>query len=801
MSEPKTLPVLPIDSLRDQVLESLGEVSNLILKASPGSGKTTRLPLYLLAHTKKSIYILEPRRLAAKLAAHQVARDLGEKVGETVGYIFRYENMTSEKTRLFFLTEGTFLRILSRHQTLDDVELVILDEFHERHLSTDASLAFLTKLQKENRPDLKLLVMSATIDTTPLEHYLRHFGSTRLLELEAARFPLTISFLPNTTSVIQAPLARKVLRALEDILEKKLSGDILVFLPGMREIRECETLLASTCERAEIDLFILHGDLDSKEQDTVLMPSKNRKMILSTNIAESSVTIPGIRLVIDSGLQRESSYNFYSGLPELKVTKISRAQAVQRAGRANREAPGFCLRLYAELDFEQRAYFHKAEIEKSDLSELFLLCLSLFSFPLDQLHWLQSPPLLALTNAKSLLEALGAVTPEGLMSETGRQLLQYPLHPRLARIVVEAQSAPAETWTLVLKTLADLLEEKNHERFFRLIKKNVSAHSLKDTSTASAKSLEQIFLAGFADRVARSRGEKYHDLVLMNGETLKVAPALAAQFDFRHPLWIIMDLDNRGEITKCLPIEEEWLYELEPFPLTETISYSWDEKKEAVVQLIQTTLGKIVLSEERLSPRQSNPEIRTLLMTKAFDFIKGLHQSQEYERLLTLNRLMGGAALDKFEAEVLEHFFSDQTHFGEEEKQDLTLAYFSELKERIDPENLFQLEQDFPLTLQLTDKRKIPIHYDRSKDPWIESYIQDFYGLTKTPLIAKGKVPLTLQLLGPHKRALQVTQDLASFWNKTYPGMLKELSREYPKHYWPENPAQAKPFLLKRQVV
>lgn len=791
----KPLYPLPIDALKKQVLDQFDKVSNIVLKASPGSGKTTRLPLFLLPVVQKKIYILEPRRLAAKLAAIQVARELGEKIGESVGYVFRYESVYSEKTRIFFLTEGTFLKIFSQNKNLLDVDLVILDEFHERHLSTDASLSFLTKLQKETRPDLKLMVMSATIDTAPLEDYLKSFGTTAMLELSAARFPLEQNFLPNTTSIIQASLAKKVLNCFLEIIEKNIEGDILVFLPGMKEIKECFNLLSPQCEHYDINCLILHGDLDSKEQDLVLVPHKKRKCILSTNIAESSVTIPGIRIVVDSGLQRESSYNFFSGLPELKITKISKAQAIQRAGRANREGAGACFRLYAELDFEQRPYFHRPEIEKSDLSELYLLCLSLFHFPLEDLKWLQAPPANALSSAHDLLYALNAISPSQDITTIGSKLLQYPLHPRLARILVEAQASTQPTYRAVLNALADFLDEKNRERFYKLLFYNQFKADAKELS------LEEIFLKGFPDRVAKSRGDKYFDVIMANGETLKISSTIAHDFDSRHDLWIVMDLDNKGEVIHCMPIEEAWLYDLEPFPLKDETKYIWDEKKHAVVETSQTLIGKIVLSEEKRLPKKSNEAIKAILRNEARSCIKEFQHSQELERLLTVNRLLSNNEVNHLENIVLNEFFQDHLSFGEDEKKELSFYFFDALKKYIDPENVYSLETDFPLFVQLTDKRKIPIHYDRSKDPWIESYIQDFYGLTKTPVLAKGKLLLTLQLLGPHKRAIQVTQDLASFWSKTYPGMLKELSREYPRHYWPDNPASAKPILLKRQVV
>ncbi len=785
---------LPIDAIKEQIQSGYNSFSNIILKASPGSGKTTRVPLYLLGLTNKKIYFLEPRRLAAKLAAIQVARELGEKVGEQVGYLFRFEKALSDKTRILFLTEGTFLKILSQNKNLDDVGVIILDEFHERHLSTDAALSFVTKLQKENRSDLKILVMSATIDTSSLESYLAQFSNTKTLELNATRYPIDIHYLPNVTSVIQSPLSKKVRNVVEDIFHGEILGDVLVFLPGMREIRECQSILASLCEHFKIECHILHGDLDSSEQDLVLAPNNKRKIILSTNIAESSVTIPGIRIVIDSGLERSSSYNFYSGLPELKIAKISKASATQRAGRANREGKGWCYRLYAELDYEQRAHFSKPEIEKSDLSELYLMALDLFSYPLDKLSWLLPPPINALKNAHELLLSLNAIDSNINITEIGKNILNYPLHPRLGRILVEAQKYSPELYKETLSFLVEFLGEKNKDRFFRQMPYKANYRTLKD------KTLEEILLTGFADRVARTRGEKYFDVITKNGDTIKIASEISQQFDPHHPLWIVMDLNNKGEAIRCIPIEEAWLYDLEPFPITEELVYVWDEKKEMVYQTSRTMIGKILLSEERNVPKNTNPEIIKILSDKAQAFIKSLQESMEYERLLTMNRILSNLEIDHLEMEVLGHFFTDHIHFNEDDKKELAHYFFSALKDLIDPVNVYNLDVDFPLTIALTDKRKIPINYDRSKDPWIESYIQDFYGLSKTPILAKGKIPLTLQLLGPHKRAIQVTQDLASFWSKTYPQMIKELSREYPRHYWPENPMSAKPILLKRQV-
>lgn len=789
---------LPIDKIKDEILETFSKYSNLILKASPGSGKTTRVPLFLLDKIgpNKKIYILEPRRIAAKLAAFQVAKELGEKVGLRVGYIFRFERSVSDKTQILFLTEGTFLKILSKNKNLNDVSLIILDEFHERHLSTDAALSFILKLQKENRTDLKIMIMSATIESRELELFLNP-QKTKVLELELSRFNLTTHYLPNVTSVVQADLVKKVRNSLEEIIDKKLLGDILVFLPGMKEIRETKLLLSNLCSANEIDCYVLHGDLDPKDQELVLSLTNKRKIILSTNIAESSVTISGIRIVIDSGLQKESSFNFFSGLPEIKTTKISKASAIQRSGRANREAEGICFRLYAELDFHQRPDFIRPEIEKSDLSELALMSSDFFDIPLALLEWLQPPHLNAIKNADELLFSINAVDDQKKITPIGKKILSYPLHPRLARVLVEAETTNKDKFQEVLNYLMILLNEKNKERFL----KQFNNITFLNNSSLANKSLEEIFLTGFPDRICRSRGIKFYDVITANGENLKIDKLISSEFDPAHNLWMILDLNHKGEVTKIVPIEEEWLYNLIPFPISEETTYQWDDKKNIVLKVQETRIGKIILDNTNCIPSESNTEIKKLLILKGKEFIETLKNSQNFERLLTMNRILNSIDLDSFAEITINDFFVDQIHFDEVDKKRLADYFFLMLKNAIDQEGVYNLDFDFPLSMQLSDKRSVAIIYDRSIDPWIETYIQDFYGLTNTPQIAKGKIPLTLKLLGPHKRALQVTQDLPSFWNKTYPLMLKELTREYPRHYWPLNPSTAKPFLLKRHLL
>ncbi len=786
---------LPIQEIKNAIQSSFVTFSNIIIKASPGSGKTTHVPLYLLDRTPKKIYILEPRRLSAKIAALRVASLLNETIGKTVGYIFRYEKVISDQTRIFFLTEGTFLKILAQNRTLDDVGLIILDEFHERHLSTDAALSFIVKLQAEERPDLKIMIMSATIETTDLQLFLETSSTTTTLELVSHRFPLTIQYLPNTTSVIQAPLPKKVFNAVCSILESEFVGDILVFLPGMSEIRKCEDILQSIGHEFEIRCLILHGDLDSDAQMLVMEESSHRKIILSTNIAESSVTIPGISFVIDSGLQRESSYNFYSGLPELSITKISQASAEQRSGRANRLGPGKVFRLYAQLDFDQRPYKLKPEILRSDLSELYLMSLNMFDIGLDQLPWFETPPAQALINSRNLLWSIHSVDDQFKLTELGQKILNYSLHPRLGRILVEVEGQSPQNQKEVLTFLAQYLGERDIFRFI-----NYHSKRMNKNSTAPNIPLEKIILTGFPDRIAKSRGEHYFDVILNSGETLKISSTIADKFNPSHQLWIILDLNNKGEVNHCLGIEEDWLYDLIPFPINEEIRYHFDEKKESLIKAERLMIGNILLSESKVLPQSSTPETIKILSELANRYIQTLYHSQEYERLLTLNNILNKVEPILSEKIALTDFFQNKVDFKNEDKITLKNIFLFNLKNIIDPGGIYQLEIDFPLSIQLTDKRNIPIVYDRSQDPFIESYIQDFYGLKNSPQLAKGKIALTLKLLGPHKMAIQVTKDLTSFWKNTYPQMVKELMREYPRHHWPQNPESASPILLKRQL-
>ena len=402
---------LPIEALIPRILETPG---NLVIEAPPGAGKTTRVPPALLAKTRGEVWVLEPRRLAVRLAARRVASELGERVGETVGYQVRFEDVGSPRTRLRFVTEGVLTRRLLSDPTLAGVETVILDEFHERHLETDLALALLRRIKGK-----QLIVMSATLDAAPVARFL---GNCPVLRSEGKLFELSIEYTPHSP----APLEEQVAAALGRLVQPGLSGDVLVFLPGAAEIRRAARALESLATRAGLLVLPLHGDLSPAEQDRAVTPSDRRKVILSTNVAESSVTIEGVTAVIDSGLARIAGDSPWTGLPSVEIRRISQASATQRAGRAGRTAPGRVIRLYSAEDFHRRPSADVPEILRRELSQVVL---QLRAMKVADLAWLDPPPEAAFVAANELLDRL-EVTPG---------MAELPLPPRLAKLVIEAQ--------------------------------------------------------------------------------------------------------------------------------------------------------------------------------------------------------------------------------------------------------------------------------------------------------------------------------------------------------------------------
>ena len=738
---------LPIDALLPRIVDTPG---NLVIEAPPGAGKTTRVPPALLAREQGEILVLEPRRLAARLAARRVASELGERVGETVGYQVRFEDVSGPRTRLRFLTEGVLTRRLLSDPTLTGVGTVILDEFHERHLDTDLALALLRRL-----PNKRLIVMSATLDTGPVAEYL---GVCPVLRSEGKLYDLAIEYTPHSP----APLEQQVAAALERLLQGGLTGDILVFLPGAAEIRRAARVIEPLASRLGLLVLPLHGDLSPADQDRAVSPADRSKVILSTNVAESSVTIEGVTAVIDSGLARVAADSPWTGLPSVEVRRISQASATQRAGRAGRTAPGRVIRLYSAEDFHRRPAADVPEILRRELSHLVL---QLRAMGIAELQWLDKPPESAFTAANALLDRLG-VTPE---------MAELPLPPRLAKLVLEAKRrgvpekgcavaavlSAGERGSSDLLTLTESDWQPQTHRIFTQLRKRISG---PDARNSGDTAILQSILAAFPDRVARHRRD---------GELLLSGGGSARFPNCRWEFLVAIDIEERREhgvplVRLAAPIEPEWLLER----ASERISLEWNRTAERVEQVTALVYDQLVIEESR-APATPGDDASRLLAQKALEAGVGRFADSEAVEQLRSRAAFGGITIDVDAALVAR--CQGRTAFAQLEAADILAA--------IRPS---RISQAAPERMKLPGGREVQVHYEPGKPPWIESRLQDFFGMRESPRI--GGAPVVVHLLAPNHRPVQVTSDLAGFWERLYPQVRKELSRRYPKHRWPEKP-------------
>jgi ATP-dependent helicase HrpB len=756
---------LPIDAYLDGILKVVQESSTILIKASPGSGKTTRLPWFIAKETQKKVLVLEPRRLAAKLAAERIAFEENFNIGNQVGYHFRFEKKTTQDTQVIFCTEGTFLKMALSNPKLAETDIVILDEFHERHLETDMALAFLLELQTR-RSDLKIILMSATLDLAVTQH----LKNPEMITIEAPIFPVDIHYLPNQPSVLNQSLEIKIRDCLIKIPR---DHDVLIFLPGMREILKIQSYLSTDYG----DVFILHSEVSKEEQQKAIGANSKRKIILSTNIAESSVTIPGVKAVIDSGIQRSSHYSPWNGLKTIDDRPVTKSSAIQRTGRAGRTAPGACYRLYSRQDYESREENTIAEITKADLTDTYYLAKQFES----QFKWLTPPPTERWEKAKNLCLLMGLLDEKERPTTLASKLAHYPLDLRLSRILIAGENLIWEEKKKLVRYICQVIENDTSgilERrlsFFVEIPGNLTF------------SWEKCLIAGFIDQVAKYR-PKQNDLIHFSGKGLKLHPSIGS---LTEGYYLVLDITQRQEAIKIVAIEEDWLFEHEPFPFTSEdqviVEPSFSIKS-------MTKLGSIVIDEKYIPmswPSLTDGQRKKTLLLGENVFLKSWEkwkETESYHRFHFWHKLNSEATPpDPTLHLYLEH--NNELNWSGLE------AYFKEYC----LEN--ELNRHLPWTINLVGKRELKIHYPFNQDPYIEAPIQDFYGLTETPRVTAKKIPVTLKLIGPHKRPLQVTKDIAGFWTKTYQEMLKEFRREYPRHHWPDDPRKAKPILLKRQLT
>jgi len=849
---------LPIDARLPEIVAAV-RAGNVVLVAEPGAGKTTRVPRALLDAgfaQRGEIVVLEPRRLPTRMAARRVAEELGEAPGERVGWQVRFEEVASARTKLRFVTEGILARRLVSDPILRDVSVVVLDELHERHLHADVALALLRRLQRAGkRPDLRLVAMSATLDAERVAGFLEG----QLLRVEGRVFPVALE---HAERADERPLEQQVAAAVRRLVlraqsEPALLGDVLVFLPGAAEIRRAGDALAEFAQAQGVELVPLHGDLPPDAQDRAVRPGPRRKVILSTNVAESSVTIEGVVAVVDAGLARVASHSPWSGVSRLETRKVAQAAAAQRAGRAGRLRPGVCVRLYTRADHDARPLHEAPEIRRLDLAETALALHALGERDLAAFPWLEAPLPAALEAADGLLARLGAIDATGAITAAGRQMLRLPVHPRAARLALEAHARDAGARGCLA---AALLSERDVRMASRASLSGASggpkshknrearetvdsdllarvadleavealgatparlrAHELDaQPALAALRARDQLArligaprepsraleddeeallvatLAAFPDRVARRVAPTSPDVVFADGG----AATLDEGCGVREAAFLVAcDADvqrGRTRVRMASRVEPDWVLELFPERVRDLAEARFDAKTERVEALVGLAYGAIALDESRRGNVRT-PEVARCLAEAALAV--GVARFVDADALAALrgraafvaSHLPDFAALDDAAMHaVLREACEGRTSFAELRDADLLAALLA----RLPSADRARLERLAPASIVLPGGRRTAIHYEPGKPPFVESRLQDFFGLGEGPKLLEGRVPLVLHLLAPNQRAVQVTTDLAGFWIRHYPAIRKELMRRYPRHSWPEDPRTAAP--------
>ncbi len=792
MKWPEKLKALPIFSHLDKVTETLS-VSNALLEAAPGVGKTTLVPLALLdaPFVSKKIIMLEPRRLAARAACSIMSSYLGEEPGGTVGYRTKLDTKVSGSTRIEIVTDGVFTRIIQNDPELKDYSVVIFDEFHERSLQNDLGFVLTMEVQENFRPDLRLLLMSATPDPS----FLERCNTFKALSVPGKMFPVEIGYLPpNYGEKLEAAASRAVKRLLNEA-----EGDVLVFLPGLAEIENTRRALGII---GGVEILTLHGSLTKEEQDRVLFPGEGRRVILSSAIAESSLTVPNVRCVVDSGLSRFSVYDPASAIDRLETRSSDLGTVTQRTGRAGRTAPGRVIRLWEKGTENSRPQAAEPEIARADLSSV---CLSLAVWGeknYDRLKWPVSPKKEMMDQARELLISLGALDTDGKATEKGKRMEALPLHPRLASMLLRAKFEGAlrkaarlasllESGEMVRGDLEALLKgklsqtaERSSERLIRLMKaagedrKNMPAGRLVSWA--------------FPDRIAQKR--ESGSFLLRNGK----GGALTFEGGLSRCEYIAAaSLEGKTGNAKIHSAAELTLSEITEdfasfFSVQEKII--WEEKRKKALTVKETKLGEITVKREE--KKGGSEEESALLLEKLLEEglrpLKWTDAASSFVERAECAHVKLGSDWPSYNREQLATdarewllpALSGLNSFDQAAEADLLTALKSRLGSRSR-----EIEKLFPKTLPLPSGRSAKIDYSDPDNPTLSSYLQDFYGMDYNPSIAGGAVKLRIELLNPAGRPVQVTSDLANFWKNSYPMIRKELKGRYPKHNWPEEPA------------
>ncbi len=810
-------PKLPIDSVLPQLAAALASAGRAVLVAPPGAGKTTGVPLALLkADWAKNgkIILVEPRRLAAKAAAERMSDLSDERLGDIVGLRMRLMSRVSAKTRVEVVTEGVFARMILDDPGLTGIAAVLFDEFHERSLDADFGLALALDVAANLRGDLRLLVMSATLDGARVARLLG--DEVPLIAAQGRAFPVETVYLgrdPNEG--IEEALARAVTRALA-----AEPGSVLVFVPGQGEIARLTALLAERISDPAIEIAPLYAGLDRSAQDRAIAPTPKgrRKIVLATSIAETSLTIDGVRIVIDSGLARVPRYEPDRGLTRLETVRVSRAAADQRRGRAGRTEPGVCYRLWEEAATGALEAFAAPEILHSDLSSFLLDCTAWGARdPAQDLAFLDPPPRAALNEARSLLTALSALDAEGSLTDEGRAIRKLALPPRLARMIIDAKVAgeaelAAEVAVILTERglggdtsdLATRIERFRRDRSQRAEDSRRLVQSLLQQADAKRGRTEidhcgSHLARAFPDRIAKARG-KPGEFLLANGRAAQVEPhdVLA-----RETFLAVGEIAGRAAASRILVAAPLSLEEIEAVAGDMIVSkdeLSFDPQKAQLTARRQKRLGAIVLVEQGL--RAEGPDAANVLAEGiarfAFDKLPWTRALQQWrDRIVFVRTAEGDDAWPDLSDEALKASIKDwlapyldgKTSLAEISTSDLDAA----LKTLLPYELQRRLEAEAPTHFETPAGSSIALDYAAEGGPLLSVRVQELYGLKDHPSIAKGKVPLTLELLSPAYRPIQITKNLPGFWQGSWSSVKSEMKGRYPKHVWPDDPASASP--------
>ncbi|MBW5468042.1 ATP-dependent helicase HrpB [Brevibacillus formosus] len=823
---------LPINEVLPELVNTLRKETNAVLVAAPGAGKTTRVPLALRDEAwlhNRRIVMLVPRRLAARQAAAYMAALLGEEVGQTVGYRVKRESRVGPGTRIEVITEGILTRMLQDDPELSDVGLVIFDEFHERNLHADLGLALSLQAQGLFREDLRILVMSATLDAEPVSALL---GNAPVISSKGRLFPVETHFL---TSPMEGRLEEGVVQMIFHALRQE-EGDMLVFLPGAKEIHRVQELLEQSGVGSNIRIAPLYGNLSQEEQDKAILPGKTgeRKIVLATTIAETSLTVEGVRIVIDSGLKRVPRFSPRTGMTRLETAKVSKASADQRRGRAGRLAPGVCFRLWTEQEDRMLVPQQAPEIMEADLAVLALeLALWGVGAP-EELDWLNPPPKPAMAQAQELLLQLGAFDERKQITSHGRVLAGMGVHPRLGHMIQKANELGEGELAC---ELAVLLEERDIvrgrqasadadmrtrvEMLRQVANKQSGAGELPidagackrlwkeaahfkriwinnkpgDTS-ARTEVTGRLLAFAYPDRIAQRRADGRYLLRNGRGAAFSVQQPLAAS-----PYIVAAELDDQGADSRILlaaSVEESELLNDCAMQITERMNVWWEHTAGAVRSRKQKRLGSILLAD--IAAEASPDEVLTALLDgikeEGLEILPWNRQARQYrERLLFIHRLEEGWPNVEDEALLvsLEEWLGPHV-YGFKKKEDLqSLSVTTLLEGMLSWEQRRQLDEYAPTHVIVPSGSKIPVDYSDPAAPVLSVRLQELFGWQDSPRIGRGRVPLTLHLLSPAHRPVQVTRDLASFWAHAYFEVKKDLKGRYPKHYWPDDPLAAIP--------